>query len=324
MAAEQAILSSQRDVAGGLLFEYGTLDKAGDLWSQNKMGPRFAGAGQGALGVLGVAGSATICSTGIGCAAGAVTGTISADYAQAGMKQAWTGDAATTYGEQVLQSLGLSPEAAAYTYAALGMAPVTLDALLAAKAANNAAKYNTLAKASYSEFTTEGIKATDTVMATPQAQAMIAELKAASPSLKDAEVDRYVRQWIQSGTTLPTVAVADSGTTLLKVVPKGDGVSPVTPFWVSPEQARALTSMSSEQMGKALGLPAAQAAKMLQNGVEYYAITPKPGTTPMVFVADVAQTSQGTIRTAPNTTQVIVPNRTLWSDPKPVDPATLR
>lgn len=45
------------------------------------------------------------------------------------MKQAWTGDVATTYGEQVLQSLGMSPEAAAYTYAALGMLPAGLPAL---------------------------------------------------------------------------------------------------------------------------------------------------------------------------------------------------
>ena len=81
---------------------------------------------------------------------------------------------------------------------------------------------------------------------------------------------------------------------------------------------------ASARAPQALGLPAAQAARMLQNGVEYYAITPKAGAKPMVFVSDVAQTSQGVVRTVPNTTQVIVPNRAQWSDPKPVDPATLR
>ncbi|MCE1244338.1 hemagglutinin repeat-containing protein [Oryzomicrobium sp.] len=129
MFAEQVILNGQRGVAGEVLFEYSKWDKAGDLWSQNKMGSRFVGAGQGLFGVLGVAGSTAICTTGLGCAAGLVTGTISADYAQAGIKQAWTGDAATTYGEQVLKSFGLSPEAAAYTYAALGVLPSGLPAL---------------------------------------------------------------------------------------------------------------------------------------------------------------------------------------------------
>ena len=324
MTAEQAMLGIQRDASGESLFRYGMFDQAGDVWSQNKLGPRFAGAAQGTLGSLGVAGSAALCTSGIGCAAGAVTGTISADYAQAGMKQAWTGDVATTYGEQVLQSLGMSPEAAAYTYAALGMAPVTLEAVLAARAVNNVAQYNTLARASYADFTPQGIKATNEVMATPQAQAMMAELKAGSPGLSDDLANRFVIEWLESGNSLPTAAVVNSETTLLKVVPKGNGVSPTTAFWVSSEQAQALAKMSPQQVGQALGLPAAQAAKMLQNGVEYYAIMPKPGANPMVFVSEVAQTSQGSIRTTPNTTQIIVPNRALWSDPKPVNPTTLR
>ncbi len=324
MTAEQAMLGIQRDASGESLFRYSVFDQAGDIWSQNKLGPRFAGAAQGTLGSLGVAGSAALCTSGIGCAAGAVTGTISADYAQAGMKQAWTGDVATTYGEQVLQSLGMSPEAAAYTYAVLGMAPVTLEAVLAARAVNNVAQYNTLARASYADFTPQGVKVTNEVMATPQAQAMMAELKAGSPGLSDDLANRFIIEWLESGNSLPTAAVVNSETMLLKVVPKGNGVSPTTAFWVSSEQAQALAKMSPQQVGQALGLPAAQAAKMLQNGVEYYAITPKPGANPMVFVSEVAQTSQGSIRTTPNTTQIIVPNRTLWSDPKPVNPTTLR
>lgn len=73
-----------------------------------------------------------------------------------------------------------------------------------------------------------------------------------------------------------------------------------------------------------LGLPAAQAAKMLQSGVDYFAITPKAGMTPMVFVSNVAQTSQGGIKTVPSTIQVIVPDRTQWTIPRQVNPSTLR
>jgi filamentous hemagglutinin len=80
------------------------------------------------------------------------------DYAQAGARQAATGNATQPAGEQVLQSLGLSPQAAAYTYAALGMAPAAVDAVVVNKAANEAAKYNTLARASYSEFAPQGVK----------------------------------------------------------------------------------------------------------------------------------------------------------------------
>lgn len=96
----------------------------------------MAGAAQAAAGVLGIAGSTGLCSSGIGCALGEVTGSVSTDYAWAGAKQAVTGTAAQAYGEQVLQSLGLSPQTAAYTYAYLGLTPAIGEVALAGAVRN--------------------------------------------------------------------------------------------------------------------------------------------------------------------------------------------
>ena len=90
------------------------------------------------------------------------------------------------------------------------------------------------------------------------------------------------------------------------------------------DQAKAIASMTPEQAGKALGLPADRAWKILKGGVDYYAITPKVGSNPTIFVSDIAKTSQGVINTFPIGKQVIVPNRSLWNDAKPIDPASFR
>lgn len=81
---------------------------------------------------------------------------------------------------------------------------------------------------------------------------------------------------------------------------------------------------TSDQVSNVRGLPSDEAWKMLNGGVDYYAITPKTGTAPKVFVSDIAATTQGTNSTTASAQQVIVPNRTQWTDPKPVNPFTLR
>jgi filamentous hemagglutinin len=61
----------------------------------------------------------------------------------------------------------------------------------------------------------------------------------------------------------------------------------------------------------------------VQNGVEFYAITPKAGVTPNLFVSNVASTTQGTVTMPGGAQQVIVPNRGLWTEPVPVNPFSL-
>jgi hypothetical protein len=90
------------------------------------------------------------------------------------------------------------------------------------------------------------------------------------------------------------------------------------------QQASQLTKMTPQQAANALGLPLAQAAKMLDKGMDFYAITPKTGVTPSVFVSDIAPATQAGINISGGAKQVIVPNRTLWNNPKKVNPNLLR
>ena len=82
--------------------------------------------------------------------------------------------------------------------------------------------------------------------------------------------------------------------------------------------------MTPEQAGRVLGLPAKQSAEMLQKGVNFYAIAPKPGTTPTVFISNVANTSQGAVTMPGGAQQIIVPNRGQWTAPTQINPYTLR
>lgn len=127
-------------------------------------------------------------------------------------------------------------------------------------------------------------------MQTPQAQVLVKEIQASSPIIPSADATNHARPIIPSGSNLPQAGIAAPGTTLFKVVPKGDSVSPYTGYWMSPQQAQAVATMMPEQAGQALGLPAAEVAAMLQNGVDFYAIAPKTGVTPTVFVSNVAGT----------------------------------
>ena len=191
-------------------------------------------------------------------------------------------------------------------------------------ATNQLAKSNNLSSASYQEFTPFGLKATPDVMGSPQVQAMMAEIKAANPSMSTNEIVKYAKEFVESGTAIPKIEAARPGSVLIKIVPRGDGVTPYSPYWMTQEQARAIGTMTPEQASQVLGLPAAQAAKIFNGGADFFAITPKVGTTPKVFVSNIAPTTQGRYVTVPNAQQVIVPNRALWNPPEPVNPLTLR
>lgn len=286
---------------------------------------RAIGAVQGVMGTVAAAGVMTAgCATGVTCGLGMVVAGTSVDYSQAGFQQMLSGDPTPTYGEKVLQSLGMPPEAAALTYGAVNLGATVGVAAIANQAAIKLTQYNTLARASYSEFNPNGLAVTDEVMKTSQAQVLMKEIQAGSPSLPESAVNRFAKEYIASGTTLPQVGTATQNTQLIKVVPKGDGVSATTGYWLSAEQARAISKMSPEQAGRVLGLPAKQAADMLQKGMDFHVITPKPGTAPTVFISNVANTTQGVVKMPGGAQQIIVPNRAQWTTPTPINPSTLR
>lgn len=93
---------------------------------------------------------------------------------------------------------------------------------------------------------------------------------------------------------------------------------------MSSQQAQEISAMAPQQAARVLGLPAGQAANMLQNGLDYYAITPKVGMEPTIFVSDVASTAQGNVTMLGTAQQTIVPNRNLWTIPSLINPSLLR
>lgn len=327
MASERQQLQAQQSLFGYSKTDQ-FLDSAKQVNNTYQVSTRALGAGQAALGAAGVAASVVTapasCSTGIGCVANAVVATTSLDAVYTGSKQAISGQSEDSLLNQALQGLGMSPEASSYAEMALGIGAAAKVASVVNAAANQAAKMDDLAKSSYSKFNTNGVTVTPDVMNTPEVRSMVQELKAGATGLSEADAETFVTQWLKSGSNIPSQATAGPGSVLVKIVPKGDDVSSYSPYWMTPEQVRSIATMTPDQAGKALGLPSDVAWKMINGGVDYYAITPKTGATPKVFVSDIAATSQGAATTTPRAQQVIVPNRSLWTEPKPVNPFTLR
>jgi hypothetical protein len=104
---------------------YGRLEALNDGLDRYQVSNRVVGAVQGVTGAVAagvVLGGS--CTTVVACVAGAAVAGTSLDYSKAGFTQLLNGDVALTYGEQALQSLGLSPQAAAIAYAGLSIGAV--------------------------------------------------------------------------------------------------------------------------------------------------------------------------------------------------------
>ncbi|WP_338860674.1 hypothetical protein [Mycetohabitans rhizoxinica] len=331
LADERQILSQQDGLFGYTtsgLFSDANIDAAKQWNNTYQFTSRGAGAAQATLGAMGVAGavaSAPItCTTGLGCVANAFVAGTSADVLIAGAKQTVSGQPESTYLNQALTGLGLSPGAASLLEAGLGLGSAVTAGAVANAITDRAAALNKLGTASYKEFVTDGVKVPPEMMQSPQAQALIREIRIGNPGMSEERVTEIAQRYMRSGANLPQMGTAAPGATLVKVVPKGDSISPYSGYWMSLEQARAITTMTPEQAGRVLGLPAAQAANMMSKGVDYYVITPKAGVAPNVFVSEVAGTLQGMVTMPGGAQQVIVPNRGQWIEPFKINPFTLR
>jgi filamentous hemagglutinin len=330
-AGERAQLSSQPGMFGYSttgIFSDANIDAAKKLNNTYQLGTRLVGTGKMALGAGGVAASALTaplsCATVIGCFANGAAATVSLDAAYSGAKELVSGNPTETYVNQGLQSLGMSPQAAAWVEAGLGIGSAATAWSAANKGVDQAIAFSKLSAASYENFVPNGVRANQNVMQTPLAQALKNEIQAGNPSLPPSTVERFAAEYIESGSSVPQVSIVSQDTMLIKIVPKGESVSPFSGYWMSSQQAQAIATMTPEQAGQLLGLPAAQAANILKNGMDAYAIMPKNGATPNVFVSNVAGTAQGAVTMPGGAQQVIVPNRSLWTPPMPVDLSTLR
>lgn len=318
-ASEKALLASQKDSNNTALFTYNSWDNIQDYLARYETTERTLGAVQAVAGVGGAAAGAVMCVTPLTCLGGAVVATTSVDIGAAGLNQAITGQTQISYGERILQSLGLSHETAAITYSIIGLSPAAIEAAVVNKAIGQAATYNALVKSSYADFATNGIKATPEVMASPQVQILVREIQLSNSTLTVDDAKRYAIDYIESGASLPKIGFATQDSQLIKVMPTGILPSETTGYWMTTAQAKSLASMTPQQQAQVLGLPASQAAMMQTNGISYYAITPKPGTSPKIFISDIASTTQGSISTSGGAKQVIVPNRNQWTTPVAID-----
>jgi filamentous hemagglutinin len=330
LASERNLLSQQTGMFGystSGAFSDANVDAAKQFNNTYQITTRGVGAGEAVLGALGIAGAVASaplsCTTGVGCIANAVVAGTSTDALIAGSKQAVFGQSESTYLNQALMGLGMSPAAAGILEVAFGIGAGAVAGGVVNALTDQAAALNKLGAASYQEFSTNGLQATPQLMQTQQAQALIREIQAGNPSMSAERAESIAESFIESGTSLPQVGVAAPGTTLVKVVPKGDTVSSTSGYWMTPQQAQEIATMTPEQAGQLLGLPAQQAANILRDGMDFYAITPKTGSMPNVFVSNVAEAAQGSVAMPGGAQQVIVPNRTQWTDPVKINPFRL-
>lgn len=84
--------------------------------------------------------------------------------------------------------MGFSPETADLLYGMTSLAPSAADALLLSRAVNAEIDFNLLVRAGYGDFVPRGLQATNEVMSTPQALALMREIKSGGPGLSDAKL----------------------------------------------------------------------------------------------------------------------------------------
>ncbi|CAE6856709.1 hypothetical protein R69658_07423 [Paraburkholderia aspalathi] len=121
--AGQNFTAEQNALKNAGAFEgYGAADTFVDWADRNQVSNRAIGAVQGVGSAVAAAGAIGAgCATLVACGLGATVATTSLDYSKAGFTQMVTGSVTSTYGEQVLQALGLSPGAAALAYGGLSL-----------------------------------------------------------------------------------------------------------------------------------------------------------------------------------------------------------
>ncbi|VVD93297.1 hemagglutinin repeat-containing protein [Pandoraea soli] len=299
---------------------YTTIDSLNDNFDRFQISNRAVGAVQGVMGAAtAVAAIGAGCSSVVACGAGAMIAGTSLDYSKAGITQLVHGDSVHTYGERALQSLGLDSQSAALTYVALSLGGAATASIIQTQAGKQVAAFNEAARLTYTteKFGTQGLQLSAAVMQTPQAQAILNVYIAAG--LKQDDAIRYTRNLISSGTTLPTNFDVAANTELIKIVPKGmysgDVITKTSPYFMTRSEYESLSKLPADQIAARLGLPAEQAIRGSQLGFDVYSMSPLPETKPAAFSSQVAPVQQGAYSAPGGAQQILVPNRTQWTDP---------
>jgi len=333
LTAEIALLRQQTD-SSGAMFTYGYFagyrDDASRIWNESQFLTRLGGLAQITGGTAsGLAGSMLVGSglaacgptAGGGCVAaggGALMWLWGSDQISAGAQTLTSGVPTYTLGAHLISDVtGISLTSAELWYALPSVSTGGSAAQLATPQSRELAQNWLQAAATYYRIAPRGIQVTDQVMASPPAQALVAELRLGG-FMDDASL-KIAREMIASGSTLVTPAVAVSGTTLFKIVPRGTQITATSVYWMTASQAQAVSRMSIDQSSNFLGLPLAQRLTAQQaGGFDFYTISAvQPAT---VFQSTIARTVERNISQTAGGSQVLVPNRSIWTPAVRVDP----
>uniref|UniRef100_UPI001B8D31C5 hemagglutinin repeat-containing protein n=1 Tax=Collimonas humicola TaxID=2825886 RepID=UPI001B8D31C5 len=229
-AGQQLTAQQQQLIATGAFPTYSSADALTDALTYYQVSNRATGAVQGvtgaALAVTAVTGG---CATIAACGLGLLVGGTSLDFSYSGFKQLVGGDLTPTYGQQVLQSFGISPGTAALAYSVLNFGGAAGSAMLANQAANEVVAFNNASRPSYTavENAATGTKGNLGIADALLPDADFAGRGAVRTDLTDHLINSGISgKQISGGHDLNTfnTALNDAGGTVVSQVEKAPGI----------------------------------------------------------------------------------------------------
>lgn len=126
-----------------------------------------------------------------------------------------------------------------------------------------------------------------------------------SSAIDNVTKQGYLNSLIKSGSSAPIKRTFSAGDELYKLVPKGEGVTPYTPFFMTKAEFEALETVTNIE--QKLGLP------LISHAVEYdvYKITATQQA--KAFENTIANTLEKTYTTTGGGKQMLVIDRSKWS-----------
>jgi len=233
----------------------------------------------------------------------------------------------------------MSPQAAGYVYAALGITPAVVEAVAANGVANQAAKLNVATKEGNAvaaarntnepianPFTPKGVSFTEDLLNTNSAvKGMYNDYLAAFGGNAERATE-FTARAVQSGESLPTIRIVGRNDELVRLIPVGDDAAKISSFYMSRAQYDMLsgTGKNAQQVAEALGLPAENYAAGGVRGFQAVSIQVLPGKIATVYESTIAPIEQGAFAANGKLKQLIVPNPSEFSSPKAIPGGNIR
>ena len=137
------------------------------------------------------------------------------------------------------------------------------------------------------------------------------QLRNADPAADPAVISQRARDMIMSGKDVPEIL--NTTAPLYKIVPKDQKMTKYSLYFFDQNELNKIKSMDIGGIADYLALP----NQSIDSSYDIYKIIPKNRAGTKVFRSEIAPASQGSINKAGGATQILVPDRSLWSDPIP-------